>query len=100
MVCKLPSARCWSKASRERGFERKHGECRHQRIAQGHLHLVNTVIRDGGKAPVKQVEERIGTKMLASFRCRGGHSNPRHDIIQVCNRSTERCIVAFMFTKS
>src|SRR2546421_424393 len=52
------------------------------------------------KTSVKQVEERIGTKMLASFRCRGGHSNPRHDLIQVCNRSNERCIVAFMFTKS
>src|SRR6266571_9081588 len=88
------------KGEQGRGFERKHGECRHQRIAQGNLHLVDAIVRDGGEVLAKQAEERIGTEMFASFWHHDGHSNPQPDIIHVRNRSHEGRIVAFMFTKS
>src|SRR5207244_3199558 len=88
------------KGEQGRGFERKHGECRHQRIAQGNLHLVDAIVRDGGEVLATQAEERIGTQMFASFWHHDGHSNPQPDIIHVRNRSHEGRIVAFLFTKS
>jgi len=62
-----PMAVClrFVKAEQGGGVESKQGKRRQQRLVQGHLPLVNVLIRDGGAVRMQHAEERIGPERLA-----------------------------------
>jgi hypothetical protein len=67
----------------ERGrLQRKHGTSGHECVSQCNVHIVRTIIWEGGEAASHQTQERIGREMLAPFGGNDRHGNPRHKDIK------------------